>query len=113
MNNYFGGDVFVTLETPDGTVRKFKALTVSVNTDYDMIDVSDHVQNRFIQGKPKTRFEFTMTDELITSQSEIRKTVDKYKSSREWMCGYCGTPNEKKIKSCHKCGAPRSFVYEE
>ncbi len=29
---------------------------------------------------------------------------------KEFMCLYCGTPNNIEHPSCQKCGAPRSFV---
>jgi rubrerythrin len=101
MNSFVGDNVFVTLEFGDGRVHKFKALTACLTTNYPYNNVVER------------RFEFMTIDEVVTTQSEIKSTVEKAKQSNEWACGYCGTPNEKKIKSCHKCGAPRSFVYED
>lgn len=114
MNDYFGGDVFVTLELPNGEVHKFKAITANVHMDRPVIDCATY-SNPFesFLGVPRIKFEFEANGEVITTQKEIKNRVEQYKKQEEWMCEYCGTPNEKKNKSCEKCGAPRSFIYEE
>lgn len=31
----------------------------------------------------------------------------------EWRCGYCNTANEKIVKFCTQCGAPRALLIQE
>ena len=114
MNNYFGGDVFVTLELPNGQVHKFKALTASMTIISEMIDCASY-DNPFLRlpGAQRMKFDFEATSEIITTQSDIKQRVLEFKKSKEWKCEYCTTPNNKENKTCCKCGAPRSFIYED
>jgi rubrerythrin len=104
------GDCIVTIEMPGGVVAHGKASSFS--TRFEQIEITSFSDSarQYIPGKQKTEVSFTL-DSLQWEETE--KFISKIKKSIEWMCDYCGTPNDKKIKSCHKCGAPRSFVYEE
>jgi rubrerythrin len=112
--SYINGDVFVTLELPNGKVRKFKALTTSLEYMQDMIIDCSSCDNPFLKipGRRRMRFTFEAIDEVVTTQNEIKERVIQSKRASEWMCEYCGTPNEKHNKTCNKCGAPRSFIYD-
>ena len=113
MSNYFGGDVFVTLELPNGQVHKFKAITASMTVTNDVISCASY-DNPYLKlsGQQRMSFNFEAISEIITSQAEIKQRVLEYKNSKEWRCEYCTTPNNKENKTCNKCGAPRSFIYE-
>ena len=114
MSNYFGGDVFVTLELPNGTVHKFKAITASMTVTNNIIDCASY-DNPYAKliGNSRMKFDFEAISEIITTQEEIKQRVINFKKSKEWQCEYCTTPNNKQNKTCNKCGAPRSFIYED
>ena len=113
MNDYFGGDVFVTLELPSGEVHKFKAITASMSVENDFINATcfGDRKEKFIPGLQKTKFEFVGVDR-ITTQIDIKENVKTFKKTGEWLCEYCGTPNKRENTTCNKCGAPRSFIYD-
>jgi len=60
----------------------------------------------------KQHFEFDTIGNGMWSQHDFKENVSKMKSASEWKCEFCGSVHPRKETGCHKCGAPRSFIYD-
>lgn len=40
------------------------------------------------------------------------RVLEARRSSREWLCPYCGRPNNRNDETCKSCSAVRSFIYD-
>jgi len=115
--NALGKRCKVTVETPDGMVLEFDAITASLTSGYaisnDMgISAAEGWRNYTLPQQEMT-FEFTaITNPMSTTGEEFMNAVEEKQSASEWMCTWCHSPNNKTDKHCSQCGGARSFIYE-
>jgi len=102
----------VTVQTHDGTVFEFDAYSCSFCGGIPE-PVSCEYSHAFDGiGMMRQQFEFEVINEITHSlNDDIVQQIETNKSKAEWLCGWCGSPNERKDKQCTQCGGARSFVY--
>jgi len=110
MAAIMSGDCIVTIEMPNGEAAHGKASSFSTTIRPIELTVFGDSVRQFTHGNQSVDISFTV-DSLRWQPME--NLINSSKNSIEWKCDYCGTPNEKKNKTCNKCGAPRSFIYND
>jgi hypothetical protein len=98
-----GQEMIVTLEFPDGRAYSGKCIAASVTKEVEMVDL--YSGPLAISGLAHWSMELEGLDDLDITDRSV------YATATEWMCGYCGTPNERAARKCTECAAPRPFVY--
>ena len=94
-----GDKVIITVELPDGIVYRAPAYSMSMSfgNEFD-----------FSHG----HFEFDTIESGMWTAGKFSENVKSMKSASEWKCEFCGSVHPRNETGCHKCGAPRSFIYD-
>ena len=103
-----GEKIRVFIDAGNGTVTEISGAVKSVTCSYGMRNIPTTTIG-FADYFP-TQFVMEGTIE-IDGLIEDAESIPVEKQGEEWMCGYCGTPNEKKARKCNSCGASRMFTY--
>lgn len=105
MASCFGQDVIVTIEQPDGQVFRGKCSAVSLKVFPGFLRVGE--------DEPHWNLELHGRGDLFwTTANEFTHRVTTSRSMAEWRCDFCGSVNLREHRSCQKCNAARSFLYE-
>ena len=95
-----GDKVIITVEMSDGIVYHVPAysMSMSVSTEFS--------------SEPRGHFEFDTIGLGMWSTKEFKEHTNILKSASEWKCEFCGSVHPRNETGCHKCGAPRSVIYD-
>ena len=94
---------------------EFGALSMSSSYSMDCIGVSAHHGWREyitpVMGQQTIEFILVDMPTMCTGEEHM-DVIEKRQSANEWLCDWCGSPNDRKEKLCAQCGGARSFIYE-
>ena len=96
-----GERIKVYIERDDGAILETPGIIVSMELGSDSGDISTRFRMETVGlGMP-----------VWSSPGDWRSSLNKRHTAAEWLCDFCGRPNQRADETCKSCGAVRSFVY--
>lgn len=99
---FFGKEVKVYLELPDGTMWSGNTICAELTVEtfpYSYIKQMDWTLSLRGSGE-------------LTFTEGCRERIKEETKQSEWHCSFCGAVMPKAERKCEGCGAWRSFVYD-
>ncbi len=114
MAHYFGRDMIVTIEQPDGQVFRGKCSATNITVQHGGLGVIGNGPITPWEPGGQT-WEITLNGygELFWNAHDgFARRVQDNRSAAEWRCDFCGSVHPRHAVKCVQCGAARSFLYE-